>query len=93
MSEFNVHGSVHHNNILIYIQQDATLRSVFYLETALHVSCGTINHHQEGKPVSTASGIYHTFTANYRYRGRVGTDLSVLWVAYARCRRYSCLPS
>jgi len=25
---FNVHGSVHRNNILIYIQQDATLRSL-----------------------------------------------------------------
>jgi len=30
-SEFNVHGSVHHKNILIYIQQDATLHSLFYL--------------------------------------------------------------
>jgi len=35
--------------ILIYIQQDATLHSVFYLETALHVSGGTITHHQERK--------------------------------------------
>jgi hypothetical protein len=30
-----------------YIQQDATLHSLFYLETALHVSCGTSTHHQE----------------------------------------------
>jgi len=30
---FNFHGSVHCNNILIYIQQDATLHSLFYLET------------------------------------------------------------
>jgi hypothetical protein len=45
--EFNIHGSVHRNNILIYIQQDATLHSLFYLETALHVSCATITHHQE----------------------------------------------
>jgi hypothetical protein len=37
------------NNILIYIQQDATLHSSFYLETALHVSGGTINHHEERK--------------------------------------------
>jgi hypothetical protein len=43
----NVHGSVHRNNILLYIQQDATLYSLFYLETALHVSGGTITHHQE----------------------------------------------
>ena len=39
---FNVHGSVHRKNIPIYIQQDATLHSLFYLETALHVSSGTI---------------------------------------------------
>jgi len=47
--DFNVHGSVHRNNILIYIQQDATLHSSFYLETALHVSGGTITHHQDRK--------------------------------------------
>jgi hypothetical protein len=35
--------------ILIYIQQDAMLHSLFYLETALHVSGGTITHHQERK--------------------------------------------
>ena len=35
------------NNILIYIQQDATLHSLFYLKTALHVSGGTITHRQE----------------------------------------------
>jgi hypothetical protein len=40
---------VHPNNILIYIQQDETLHSLFYLETALHVSGGTIAHHQERK--------------------------------------------
>ena len=34
---------------LIYIQQDATLHSSFYLETALHVSGGTITHHQKRK--------------------------------------------
>ena len=36
-------------NILLHIQQDATLHSLFYLETALHVSGGTITHHQLGK--------------------------------------------
>ena len=35
---FNVHGSMHRNNILIFIQQDATLHSLFYLETTLHIS-------------------------------------------------------
>ena len=47
--KFNVHGSVHRKNIPIYIQQDATSHSLFYLETALHVSGGTTSHHQERK--------------------------------------------
>jgi hypothetical protein len=46
-TDFNVHGSVHRKNIPIYIQQDATLHSLLYLETALHVSGGTSTHHQE----------------------------------------------
>ena len=37
------------NNILIYIQPDATLHSLFYLDTALHVSGGTTTHHWERK--------------------------------------------
>jgi hypothetical protein len=38
-----------HSSILVYVQQDATFHSLFYLETALHVSGGTITHHQERK--------------------------------------------
>jgi hypothetical protein len=41
--------SAHRNNILIYIEKYATLHSLFYLETALHVSGGTTTHHQERK--------------------------------------------
>jgi hypothetical protein len=37
------------HTFLIYIQQDATLHILFYLETALHVSGVTITHHQECK--------------------------------------------
>ena len=48
-NNFNVHGFVHRKNILIYIQPDAALHSLFYLETALHVSGGTSTHHQERK--------------------------------------------
>jgi hypothetical protein len=33
----------------ILIQQDETLQSLFYLETALHVSGGTTTHLQERK--------------------------------------------
>jgi hypothetical protein len=40
---------VRHKNILIYVQQDAMLHSLFYLETAVHVSGGTTTHHQERK--------------------------------------------
>jgi hypothetical protein len=40
---------MHHKNILIYVQQIATLHSLFYLETALHVSGDTTTHHQERK--------------------------------------------
>ena len=46
---FNIHGSMHRKYILIYIQQDETLRGLFYLETALHVSGGTTTHHRERK--------------------------------------------
>jgi hypothetical protein len=34
---------------MIYVQQDATLHSLLYLETALHVSGGTTTHNQERK--------------------------------------------
>jgi hypothetical protein len=35
--------------ILIYFQRDATLHSLFYLETVLHISGVTTTHHQGGK--------------------------------------------
>jgi len=58
LCKFNVHGFVHHNNILIYIQQDATLHSLFYLGTSLRISGGTITHHRDTthstlKPIPT----------------------------------------
>jgi hypothetical protein len=40
---------VHRKNILVHIEQDATLRSLLYLKTALHVSGGTSTHHQKRK--------------------------------------------
>jgi len=49
LAKFNVHGSVNRNNILICIQQDATLHSLFYLKPALRVSGGTATYHQERK--------------------------------------------
>jgi hypothetical protein len=71
------------NIIPIYIQQNATFQDLcifgncstcfgwyFYPLSEAHTS------------VSTAFGICHTVTAICRYRERVGTGLSVLWVAY-----------
>jgi hypothetical protein len=45
---------------LIYIQQEATLHSLFYLETALHVSGGTITHHQERKQLYLQHLVFST---------------------------------
>jgi len=49
-----------HKNILIYIQQNATLHSLFYLETALHVSGGTTTHHQERKQLYVQHPVFVT---------------------------------
>jgi len=59
-TEFNVHGSVYRKNIQIYIQQDATLYSLFYLETALHVSGRTTTHHQERKQLYLQHPVFVT---------------------------------
>jgi hypothetical protein len=54
-----------------------------YLETALHISGGTSTPSSGAHTtVSTASDICRTVTAICRYRGRVGTGLSVLWVVF-----------
>jgi len=55
VSEFIVHGSLHRNNIPKYIQQDATLRRLFYLETALHVVWVAYATHSTLKPVPALS--------------------------------------
>jgi hypothetical protein len=75
--------------ILIHVQQDATLHSLIYLETALHFSGGTTVHHQERiqlhlqhlvfvrpllLPAAIAAGSSNGVTNN-------------------RCCRYSCLRS
>jgi hypothetical protein len=72
------------NSIPIYIQQDAKLHSLFI--SGNYSTCfGWYFHPSSGAhtTTSTASGICHTVTAICRYRERVGTGLSVLWVAYA----------
>ena len=95
--------------ILTYIQQDATLHSLFYLETALHVSGGTSTHHQERIQLYLQHLVFVTqllLTASIVEEMEL--VLSVLWVAYAthsteadssnsvtntRCCRYSCMRS
>jgi hypothetical protein len=74
---------VHRKYIPIYIQQDTTLHSLF--TSGNGSTCFGWYFHPSSVAqitVSTASGICHTVTAICRYRGRVGTGLSVLWVAY-----------
>jgi hypothetical protein len=74
------------NSIPIYscIQQDATSHSLF-ISGNCSTCFGWYFHPSSGAhtTASTASVICHTVTAICRYRGRVGTGLSVLWVAYA----------
>jgi len=59
---FNVHGSVHRNNILVYNSKKMhKSQSLFYMTTALHVSGDTITHLQEHKTtVTAASGNHYT---------------------------------
>jgi hypothetical protein len=52
-----------------YIQQDEMLHTLFYLETALHVSDGATTPSSGAQTtVSTASGISQIVTATCRYR-------------------------
>jgi hypothetical protein len=46
-----------YSDILIYAQQDATLHSLFYLESALHVSGVTTTHHQKRQVAVTVRQI------------------------------------
>jgi hypothetical protein len=72
------------NSIPIYIQQNVTLHNLFISRNCF--TCfGLYVYPSSGAhtSLSTAPGICHTVAAICRYRGRVGTGLSVLWVAYA----------
>ena len=91
---FNFHGSVHRNNILIYIQQDATLRSLFYLQTAVHVSGGTITNHQERKQLYLHHLVFVTLLllSACSNSSTIAAD-SNNDVTNTRCCRYSCLRS
>jgi hypothetical protein len=82
------------NSIPIYIQQDATLHNLFI--TGNCSTCfGWYFHPSSGAhtTLSKASGICHTVTAICSYRGRVGTVLSVLLLAYATHSTLKPLPT
>jgi len=73
----------------IYIQQDATLNSSFYLETALHVSGGTSTHHQERKQLY----LQHLVFVRPLLLPAAMAAGSSNGLTNTRCCRYSCLRS
>ena len=78
ISNFKVQGSAHRKYILMYIQQDAMLHSLFI--SANYSTCfGWYLHPSSGAhtTVSTASDTCQTVTATYRYRGRFGTETAL----------------
>ena len=82
-------------DILIYIQQDATLHSLFYLETALHVSGGTTTDHQERIQLYLQHLVFVTLLplpAPSSTSSTIAADSSN-GVTNTRCCRYSCMRS
>jgi hypothetical protein len=75
--------------IYSYIQQDATLFSLFYLETALHVSGGITIQHQERKQLYLQ---HLVFVTPLLLSAAILADSSN-GVTNTRCCRYSCLCS
>jgi len=93
---------MHRKIILIYVQHDVTLHSLFYLETALHVSGGTITHHQERKLLNVQHLLFVTplllpaaIVEELEIRSNSSTIAagSSNDVTNTRCCRYSCLRS
>ena len=76
-------------HILIYIQQDATLHSLFYLETGLRVSSGTTTHYQERKQLYLQHLVFVTPLVLPAAIAAGSTN----GVTNTRCCRYSCLRS
>jgi len=80
---------LHRKNILIYIQQDAILHSLFYLGTSLHVSVGTTTHHQERKQLYLQRLV---FVTPLLLPVAIAADSSN-GVTNTRSCRYSCMRS
>jgi hypothetical protein len=98
-------GATGYWHILIYIQQDATLHILLYLEIALHISGGTTNHHQQRKQLYPQ---HLVFVTPLLLPISIVEELEMVWVCCGwptiaagssngvtntRCCRYSCLRS
>jgi len=70
------------NNILIYIQQDATLHSLFYLETALHVLGSNTTHYQERKQLYLQ---HLVFVTPLLLSAAIVEELELVWVCCGWC--------
>ena len=82
-------------SIFLHISNKMQRHTVYlYLETALQFF-GWYFHTSTGAhtTVSTVSGICHTVTAICGYRGRAGTGLNVLWVAFATQSTFKPVPT
>jgi len=75
--------------ILMYIQRDATLHSLVYLETALHISGGAFTHHQEQKQLY----LQHLLFVTPLLLPAAIAAGSSNGLTNTRCCRYSCLCS
>jgi len=75
--------------LTLYVQQDAMLHSLFYLETAIHVSGGTSTHHQECIQLYLQ---HLTFVTLLLLPAAIGAGSSN-GVTNTRCCRYSCMRS
>jgi len=73
---------VHRKKIPIYIQQDATLHCLFYLETALRVSRGTTTHHQECKELYLQHLVIVT---SLLLSAAIVEELELVWVCWECC--------
>jgi hypothetical protein len=74
----------------MYIQQDATLHSLFYLETALHVLSGTITHHQERKQLYLQ---HLAFVTPLLLTAAIVKELELVCVCYSTLKPVPPLPS
>ena len=90
---FNVHGSVHRNNILVYNSNKMhKSQSLFNLTTTVHVSGVTITRLQERKTtVTTASGNRYTvLLSENQFQPFHDSSRQQYGVTVTRCCSYSC---